>query len=342
MKFGQTYHTENLFWSGAKVLNSCTQRLRDKIEETAQTFSSAHKTGPVYFVLLYKLVLSSTPVSMRAVVSRLEKLKLTDFEGENVKNAVSLVRGAVGLLENNRAVPSDMVNIAFRIMRTSSTIEFNTHVNTMRTNHELNVKKVTLDELLLNLQNKYTELTFNNEWEVGTSTIDQQSVFVSSYECHSCGSTDHFWRDCPHLDIDKVAEKLKSMGVRGSGRGSGRGTGRGFRRGGGKGNSGRGAGGTSNVFRTPPKAGQSHVRQRGPLTERWCGTCGVWGAHATQQHEQAATAQMVATDEQSYVSGLTSQQPDADNKPTSSTEDEQNSQGQPSDASVPTLLLNFI
>ena len=85
MRFGQDYHAENLFWSGAKILNSCSPRLREKLEESANELRLAHRTGPVYLVMLYHLVLSSTPVSMRAVTRRLEQLTLGDFDGENVK-----------------------------------------------------------------------------------------------------------------------------------------------------------------------------------------------------------------------------------------------------------------
>ena len=109
-------------------------------------------------------MLSSTPVSMRAVVRQLEDMKLSAFQGENVKSAASLIRGAVGLLENNDSLPSDMVDITFRIMKSSSTSEFNTNVTTMRTNHDLDIKRVDLDELLMNLQQKYNELSLNGEY----------------------------------------------------------------------------------------------------------------------------------------------------------------------------------
>ena len=68
MRYGQDYHTENLFWGAAKILNSCSPRLREKIEESCREFPVQHCTAPVYFVLLYKVVLSSTPLSMQTVI----------------------------------------------------------------------------------------------------------------------------------------------------------------------------------------------------------------------------------------------------------------------------------
>ena len=238
MIFGQNYHSENLFWSGAKILNSCSTRLREKIEESTKPYPTHQKTGPVYFVTMYHLVLSSTPVSMRAVIRRLEDLKLSAFTGGNIKSAASLIRGAVGLIENNGALPSDMVDIAFRIMKTSSTQEFNTHVTAMRTNHELDVKRVTLDDLLMNLQQKYNELSINGDWDLGASS--DQAIFMAELGCHSCGSKDHFWRDCPTKDLAKVEQRLSQLST-GPSQGRGRGGAR-YRRGGG-GRGGRGAGG---------------------------------------------------------------------------------------------------
>lgn len=206
---------------------------------------------------------------MRNVIRRLEDLQLSTFSGENVKSASSLIRGAVGLLDNNGSLPADMVDTAFKIMKTSSTPEFNTHVMTMRTNHELDIKRLFLDELLMNLQSKYNELSINGEWNLGASS--DQAVFIANLGCHSCGYKDHFWSDFPTKDLAKVEQRLNDLSMN-QGSNKGRGGARSRRGGGGRG--GREAGG-QNVFRIPPGAGQPHIRRRGLLTERWCGTCSV-------------------------------------------------------------------
>ena len=88
--------------------------------------------------------------------------------------------------------------------------------------------RVSVDELINELQRKYNELAMDNNWEVGTNA-GQHSVF----SCFSCGKQGHMWRDCPSLDEAQVQTKLQGMlkqpsGGRG-GRGSrgGRGIGRG-------------------------------------------------------------------------------------------------------------------
>ena len=133
-KFGDDSDMQDLLWSGNKVLNSCSQLLREKFEESIISLDTHHKTGPVYFKLMMDLILSSTPVSMRAIVRKLEYLTLKESKGESVVTAVSLVRGAVSMMDNNKSIPTDIQEIVFRIMKTSSSEEFNTYVtNRMRT-----------------------------------------------------------------------------------------------------------------------------------------------------------------------------------------------------------------
>jgi hypothetical protein len=47
MKRGQEFHVENLLWSGAKLLNSCDDKLRQKIEEQTIGLPVEYATGPV-------------------------------------------------------------------------------------------------------------------------------------------------------------------------------------------------------------------------------------------------------------------------------------------------------
>jgi len=334
LKFGPDYHNENMFWTATKLLNSCSESLREKIEETVQGYPVQHRTGTVYFVLLHRLVLSSTPMSMRSVIRKLEDLKLGSFEGENVQSATSLIKGAVGLLSNNGATPSDIIDIAFNIMKTSSTVEFNTHVTTMKTMHDTGIKIVTLDELLLNVQHKYTELTMNSVWVLGEKSVDQESSFVANLTCFNCGEPGHTWRECPKEYMGGVGRFGRGNGGRFGNRGG---------RGRFSNQSGRGVSG-SGAFRTPPRYGQAHVRQRGPITERWCGICGVWGTHATRQHSQAANT--AATDMGTVVSDMTpatnlNTQPPIPSASNTVTPPDSTDSDAIGDGSIPGLFLDF-
>ena len=247
------------------------------------------KTGPVYFKLMIDLVLSSTPVSIRGIVRRLEKLTLKAFRGESVVTAVSLVRGAIAMMDNNDSTPADIYEIVMRMMKTSSSHEFNTYVTTLSTAKELGIKDVSLERTLLLLQNKYKELADDERWNVGDN---DQAIFANSLECWNCGKGGHLARDCPE-EIRRDAQGRDWTFGRGRGRGrAGRG---------GRGRGGRGR----NSFRVPPNAGDANTRKRGTFIEYWCGKCGVWGSHLTKDHDDALTLTCVEITDDGNASTVT-------------------------------------
>ena len=106
---GKKYHIENLKWSKEKILNSCEQDLKLKVIEQLVKLEDRFQTGPVAFVLAMRKIMTSTEVSRRAVIIRLEQLRLKQIDGENVSKVASWIRGATLYLRNNRAEPTDIV-----------------------------------------------------------------------------------------------------------------------------------------------------------------------------------------------------------------------------------------
>ena len=200
-------------------------------------------------MMLY-FVLSSTHLSMRMVCRRLAHLSLKEFKGENIQTEVSVVRGAVSMLSHNEALPSDFLEIISEIMKTSSTDNFNTFVTTMETNHTESVKNLTIEDLLLPVQDKYSKTTVNNKWYIGTTDENQQSIFA----CINCGNPSHYENDCindfvegPHNRRDRSSFK-GNRGKFGQERGRGR--------------FGRSCGREINIFRAPPVQKISYSRSR--------------------------------------------------------------------------------
>ena len=95
---------------------------------------------------------------------------------------------------------------------------------------------------------------------------DLESNFITGITRFNCGEQGHAWRECPK----------EYMGGRSGQTAHGR-----------DGNRGRengcfpGGRGTSS-FLNPPRPRQPHIRQQAPITEQWCGICGVRGTHATK------------------------------------------------------------
>ena len=108
---GQEWHLENLDWSAAKVLNSCEDELRAKIVEDAAPILSHLQTGPVLFKLMMMRIMFASRKAVRSIEAKLEKLTLKDFDGENVSNMVSWIRGATRFLKANNTMPYDEIGV---------------------------------------------------------------------------------------------------------------------------------------------------------------------------------------------------------------------------------------
>jgi hypothetical protein len=293
--FGQDYHVQNLLWSGTKLLNSCDEKLRQKLLEQTSQWAVYHRTGPVYFKVMVQLILASSAQCLRGLIQQLESLKVTDFNGENVAAYVSFARGAIERLSNNNAVPFDLRTILTDAMSVTSTKAFNDVIIAMNTNHLLGIKSIETEEILQKAEEEYIALVTGNKWDAGTSSAVQDSVFFAG-NCYNCGQQGHVAANC-------------GRGGRGGFVGGGRGRGGRFGRGGGRGRGGRGGGGpngggrgggfngseqqqssqvpTVGYDRRPPNRGEPHERTCNGRTEKWCGRHGYWtwhpGAHTTEE-----------------------------------------------------------
>jgi hypothetical protein len=252
------YLMQNLLWSGTKLLNSCDDKLRRKIEEKTMNWLVLHSTGPVYFKVMMENILTSTPESMRGLTTIIQDTKLSDFDGENVTEFVSFARGAIEQLRNNNALPTDVLSLVAQALKACETQDFVSYINVMYNNHVQSVKRCTVNDMLLLAETEYISLVSAKKWKA--KSVDDHSAFFTGI-CYGCGEKGHMNRNCP-------LNKDKSHGGRG---GRGRGDGRG--RGGGRGRSGRGR---IEKDKQPPKPGESHTRTKNGRTEKWCGVHGYW------------------------------------------------------------------
>ena len=149
---------QNLIWSGTKLLNSCDDKLRTKIEEKTLDWPVQHTTGPVYFKIMIDNILASTPESMRGLTTILQETKLSDYNGENVTEYVSFARGAIEQLRNNHALPTDVLWLISKALRACETPEFVSYLTTMYNNHVQHVKPCTVDDMMLAAETEYVSM----------------------------------------------------------------------------------------------------------------------------------------------------------------------------------------
>jgi Zinc knuckle len=289
-----TFLTENLVWSGTLLLNSCDEKLRDRLHETTRHWPVYYQTGPVLFKLMTQDIMVHTASLMRTVLNILLKLGVKDFDGENVSNCVTVVRGLVEQLENSSAMPHDAIQIVGDVFRHTSVDDFKTFVVQVLSNHEQGIKELTLTQFIDTVDKKYREMIgIAGAWTAGGGLQDSAFFNKFSGKCFNCGKEGHRAADCP----EPRKEQGHGRGTDGAcGRGRG---GRGYR-GGGCGNEGRGgrsdgrgrgrgrSGGRDErqvdpIYKTP-QPGEPREKMFNGEKKYWCGRCAKWDDHTTDQH----------------------------------------------------------
>ena len=280
LEFGEDYHGENIVWSGQKILNSCDTELRDKLIESTRSWPKKHRGGPTYLKLLLGLILSTSQKSLRSLTDKVQILRITDFPGENATKAVSFIRGAVLILSNNDAAPTDLVPLVLRIFSSSTCTKFKTHVDNIDFMLELGqLPNYTLDTILSNIDKKYIELVSRNEWSPLTASPQQSSSFLSGNPsairkiiCFNCGGVGHPVPECPKPKDDVMIELWKSIMAEYGGKAK---------------PSSSPSNGKSNPLLIPPKKGEPHKKLIDGVLMKWCGKrgCRCWNPdHSTKEH----------------------------------------------------------
>ena len=227
---GGDYHVEDVCWSGEKILASCDDILREKVLESVQTIPSIYRGGPLFFYNMISFVTTTSDQAMFVVVDKLNRFRLSDFDGENVLVAVSFLRGAIQLLSNNGADPHDILNTVFNMMRTCSTPAFMSFVTNLETMFELPdlVKDRSVEFLLDKLETKYTSLLGSSQWLAHSMppTSSSPAGFTASPDADepeevicftNCGALGHKSTDCSNpRDLARIRRYYNA--IRGSSR----------------------------------------------------------------------------------------------------------------------------
>ena len=236
-------------------------------------------------------VIATSDTAMRSVVNRINDLKLSDFDGENVLLFGSYIRGAVLLLKNHNAVPHDMKQLVFKGLKECACTEFTEFITAMQNVDKLGPNnELDTDAVLKKAEKEYTDLLGRNEWTTKSNKVGQESTFITETNtskgtmCYNCGSLDHLLKDCDKPFCQEAIDKRKAIlsllpsRGGGQGRGRGRGRGRGGRGRGGRGRSGNrnGSKGPKDPKRAPPGKDDPREKTFDGKVLHWCGRCGEW------------------------------------------------------------------
>ena len=285
---------------GEKILNSCDATLRDKLIESTRGWSAMHKGGPTYLKLLMGLIVATSKKSLRSLLNKISSLKLTDFNKEDVGRAVSFLRGASLILNNNDALPSDFLHLILNIFKNTTCQAFQSYVTTIENNVDLGVMNFTADDVLRVFENRYIDMLGRTEWTPKSLSENQNSGFYnntggsgkesnksSQMMCFNCGGIGHGVKSCKapinqeHIDIRKSIifnKKKKDNDKKG-----------GNKKDTNKNNSNKGGSDSGNSSQTdpltiPPKPGEPTEKTINGSLLFWCTKCGKWTTHKTEGH----------------------------------------------------------
>ena len=251
-----------------------------------------HKGGPTYLKLLMGLIVATSEKSLRSLLDKVAKLKLSDFNGEDVNKAVSFLRGAILILKDNNALPTDFNTLLLKTFKQTSCDDFKSFVGLLEHNVELKVTTITVEETLRLFENKYTEMLGRNEWTPKSITKEQESAFQTAETnktiiCFNCGGIGHGIKNCKQ-PLNQAAIDVRKNIILGSNSSSnttenksdGSNSKKKSRR------SNKDKKGHSDPMKKPPGKDESHEKLINGKKFFWCGRpgCCKWGDHKSGDH----------------------------------------------------------
>ena len=121
---------ENLKITFEMLRNNTDAELWSKAYEDHEEFNPVQQGGPLMLFFILKRIIDVSESSITGLQQRIKTLKLTDLPGENVDEAVSLIKSALRVLEQcsteiRNYVPDDLPLYVLRVFQTSTQPRFN-------------------------------------------------------------------------------------------------------------------------------------------------------------------------------------------------------------------------
>jgi hypothetical protein len=174
------------------LVNNTEDDLVTKVNETYSDYPTAEREGPLFFKIMMDKLQNNSEDAATHLILVVKSLKITDYDGENVDNVVSLVRGAHKRLLNLKSrtqkslLPDDFAETLLQVFQTSSVPEFNTlfaHEKTQLELTELRTgekKYPEISDILSFATAKYRKLYATGEWS-GFKNELNETGFIAAF-----------------------------------------------------------------------------------------------------------------------------------------------------------------
>jgi hypothetical protein len=282
-RYGQTYHVENIKWSGQAIINSCSTELRSKLLQDTRDLPERMKGGPTYLYLVIEKIIATSETALRGLINKISSMKLTDYDGENVLDCVTYIRNGIKVMKDHSSIPHDIKSIVLEVFSSNTCERFGAVVSALRSDVDLKRNQIDVDEILKLLERNYQDKLGSGEWTAKDSSTNEGSTFMMTMDnmmCLNCGKFGHKVKDCPEpINEEAIAKRKKLLFKSKEGNQTGNGKGRKSKD---RGNSGSEK--NRDPKRQPPKNGEEHEKTFDGKKLNWCGKCGKWTNHSTKEH----------------------------------------------------------
>ena len=201
--------------------NNVEEKLSTKVKETYLKYPPEQRGGPLFFKIMIEILQNSSGEAAQYLISTVKGINISSYNGENVENVVSLIRGATSRLENlvgirgESLIPKDFVDDLIKIFQTTSVSEFNelfSHYSRTNTLSEFisgpTAPKPTISQILKFAEIQYRKMYRSGQWTGVTTKLTKTAFFANrnKIKCFNCGG-DHHLSKCP---IVKDEERIKA------------------------------------------------------------------------------------------------------------------------------------
>jgi hypothetical protein len=283
------FDLDNLTWSSRAIRNSITVRLWEEIEPELE-FGA---TGPQIFVKVMRRIQHSSASASRALLQKLQEMKLNKEPGMNVDNFTLKITETLRRIEGNdpESIPKDLSVIVAMCFLDTDVDEFKLEASTIFNIVDVNPNAMKWRTIVSKMKTKYRSLEGIGRWphkgrksatddlaalqgslnalsqkfdglQKGGGSNNQGQKDHSEILCYNCNKKGHMSRNCPA-------------------------------KGGNQGNSGGGGASQGESWtRQKPGAEESHTKKVDSVEHIWCDCCGRWrkdqNRHVTANHKTRA------------------------------------------------------
>lgn len=153
---------ENMHLTQRLILNSCDSRLYEKVTDEISLLDLAHRGGPTTFFLMTKHIVATTAKASRAIVQRLQRVKLTGFPNEDVGRYSAVVTSIANRLESCGKLPDDIDDIVYEGLMTTTVYALRNYLTILHTTNDSQMKGYK--RMLETATNQYLELIVDEKW----------------------------------------------------------------------------------------------------------------------------------------------------------------------------------